>query len=87
MTIYCEEETRRFRLQIHILNCEKDDLHNTVAQSNDRVNELESCGMQVKNQLDKTIAHLEKTRLELRVKSRDTEMLKVCKVSASEQDR
>lgn len=83
ITVCCEEETRQYRLQILLLKCEKDDLHNSIGQSNNRVNKLECYGMQIKNQLDETSSHLEKSRLDLRVKSRDTEMLTVRKTFAS----
>lgn len=77
--IYCAEETRQCRTQMILLQCENDELHNKVAQSDNRFKELELQGKQLKARLDETVNHLEKARFDVRTKSRDNEMLTVCK--------
>ena len=76
-TIYNEEEARRFRVQILLLEDEKDDLHSQLAQSDQRVNQLETSEVRIQNELTMAAKSLEKVRLDLRAKSRENDLLKV----------
>lgn len=76
-TIYNEEEARRFRVQILLLEDEKDDLHSQLAQSDQRVDQLETIEVRIQNELTMAAKSLEKVRLDLRAKSRENELLKV----------
>lgn len=76
-SIYNEEEARRFRVQLLLLEDEKDDLHSQLAQSDQRVDLLENNEIRVQNQLTMAAKNLEKARLDLRANSRENELLKV----------
>lgn len=75
--IYNEEEARRFQVQILLLEDEKDDLHAQLAQSDQRLDRLENNQSRTQNQLTIATNGLEKARLDLRVMSRENELLKV----------
>lgn len=75
-SIYNEEEARRFRVQLLLLEDEKDDLHSQLAQSDQRVDLLENNEIRVQNQLTMAAKNLEKARLDLRANSRENELLK-----------
>lgn len=77
--ICCAEETRQCRTQMILLQCENDELRNKVAQSDNRFKESELQGKQLKARLNETMDHLEKARFDARAKSRDNEMLTVCR--------
>lgn len=75
--VYNEEDARRFRVQILLLEDEKDDLHTQLAQSDQRVDQLENNEIRAQNQLTMAAKSLEKARLDLGAKSRENELLKV----------
>ncbi|MCJ1463623.1 hypothetical protein MMC07_002231 [Pseudocyphellaria aurata] len=74
--IYNEEESRRFQVQILLLEDEKDDLHTELAQSDQRVEHLENNEIRTQNESTVAAKSLEKARLDLRAKSRENELLK-----------
>lgn len=76
-SIYNEEEARRFRVQILLLEDEKDDLHTQLAQSDQLVDQLEKNKIHTRNQLNMAEKCLERARLDQQAKSRENDLLKV----------
>lgn len=76
-SIYNEEEARHFRVRILLLEDEKDDLQNQLAQCDRRVDQLESNEIRTQNQLTMATKSLEKARLDLGAKLRENELQKV----------
>ncbi|MCJ1426216.1 hypothetical protein MMC29_004119 [Sticta canariensis] len=74
--IYNEEEARRFRVRILLLEDEKDDLHTQLAQSDQLVDQLEKNKIHTRNQLIMAEKSLEKVRLDQQAKSREIDLLK-----------
>ena len=76
-SIYNEEAARRFRVQILLLEDEKDDLHTQLAQSDQLVDQLEKNKIHTRNQLNMAEKSLERARLDQQAKSRENDLLKV----------
>lgn len=76
-SIHNEEDARRFRVRILLLEDEKDDLHTQLAQSDQRVDQLEKNKIHTRNQLNMAVKRLEKVRLDQQAKSRENDLLKV----------
>lgn len=76
-SIYNEEEARHFRVRILLLEDEKDDVQNQLAQCDRRVDQLENNEIRTQNQLTMAAKSLEKARLDLGAKLRENELQKV----------
>ncbi|KAL8828234.1 MAG: hypothetical protein Q9191_002704 [Dirinaria sp. TL-2023a] len=75
--VYDEERVRQLRMQILILEDEKDSLHEQLAQDDDRIDELEQNSEEYREQLDTARTSLETAQSELRLKTREIETLRV----------
>lgn len=75
--IYDAEDGRRFRVQNLLLKDECDALDAQLEQEDKRIGFLEECNQELLRTLDIAEGNLESARGEMRVKSRETETLKV----------
>lgn len=76
--IYSKEDKRRCLVRNILLQDEKDLLHTQLVESERWVDELERGQVYNQNQLATAQKNLDKAQQDLRVKSRDNDLLKVC---------
>lgn len=76
--IYSKEDERRYLVRNILLQDEKDLLHTQLVESERWVDELERGQVYNQNQLATAQKNLDKAQQDLRVKSRDNNLLKVC---------
>ncbi|KAI9836835.1 MAG: hypothetical protein M1819_001000 [Sarea resinae] len=75
--IICEqEETRRIRVRLLLLEDENDDLRDQLAQDDDRIDELERSLDDLRAELDEREADLQRAQTDLRAKTRESDTLK-----------
>ena len=75
--LYEEENARRLRVDILLLEDDNYDLHAQLSQSDYRIDDLEGSVRDMQNQLDTMEGTAEQLRAELRMKTREVENLKV----------
>ena len=75
--IYSDENGRQLRVQNMLLEAERDDLRDEVAQSDNRIQELETCLQELQQSLDSTFSQVDIAQGELRIRKREIETLKV----------
>ena len=75
--LYEEENARRLRVNILLLEDDNDDLHAQLSQDGYRIDGLEGSVRDMQNQLDTMEGEAEQLRAELRMKTREVENLKV----------
>ena len=78
VAIYSKEDGRRHLVQNILLQDEKDLLHTQLVESERLVDELERGQIYNQNQLAIAQKSIDKAQQDLRVKSRDNDVLKVC---------
>lgn len=79
----CESENaRRLRLQTLLLEDENDELHNQLAEGDERIDELERCVTDIQEDLEAAVGDSDAVQGELRVKNREIENLKVIDFAA-----
>ena len=75
--VYEAERMRKLRVDMELLEHEKDDLHLHLLQADDSVNDLRQSEQELQVNLQATEASLEIAQAELRSKCRELENLKV----------
>ena len=71
------ERLRKLRVRVVLSEERQDDLNAQIIQHNDRIDELEELNGQFQEELEVCTSDLESAQVQLRVKSRETETLKV----------
>ena len=76
--LVCEEETtRQSRLRVLLLENENDDLHQQLAQDDNRIDLLENGTQELQNKVETLEADLSTAKAELRIRNRELDNLKV----------
>lgn len=73
-----DEDARRLRLKILLLENENDDLHQQLGSADDRIDALEQEGDEVRTELDSTRDDLQRQETESRIQARELSIMKVC---------
>ena len=73
-----DEDARRLRLRILLLENENEDLHEQLAVADDRIDGLEQEGDEVRAELDNTRDDLQRQEQESRIQARELNIMKVC---------
>lgn len=73
-----DEDARRLRLRILLLENENDDLHEQLVFSDDRIDGLEQEGNEARAELDDTRDDMQRQEAEFRSKTRELNLMKVC---------
>ena len=72
-----DEDARRLRLQIILLQNEKDELHEQLGSADDRIDILEQEGGEIRAELDHTRDDLQRQETECRIQARELSIMKV----------
>lgn len=75
--LFQEEEARRLRLRILLLEDENDDLHDQLAQEDDRTDTLEKEKEELQERVNETLHDLKLAQVEVRAKGRELDNIKV----------
>jgi len=81
--VYETEKARRLRLQNLLLGDDCDHLYEQLAHCDDRMDELERHTQALQEDLDASSANLENAKGEVRIKSREIEILKVGRIGVN----
>ena len=76
-TILCDETTRRIHLQLLLLKSENNDLQAELVTEDERMEELVGYCKSVESQLKMAVDSLDSAQNDMRVKSREIEIMKV----------
>jgi hypothetical protein len=75
--LFQEEEARQLRLRILLLEDENDDLHDQLAQEDDRIDTLEKEKEELQERANEALRDLALAQTELRAKGRELDNIKV----------